>query len=409
MASSFTWLDYSEHERQKILEVIGLFREEETRDELGLGTVRDAFADHFFPGTSTIQTRARYFLFIPWVYLEIEKRHYSGPEASNRSRKYQDRIRQALCNGNEDRGVIGLRAGIDVQRLPSNIYWQGLRKWNILRYPGSENDYIHQLERFYLRQKLSPSVEKDETPDKPASNWDQRLPKPPENWPEEASFRIGKSEAEYLIDRIRFSNSKSMLAFLLGEGKSIPERAVFPWAQPGIEGMPEVLKFQLKHARSFSEVMHGAALLYNLILSEQTGAEDRASDYLNKIEEWWRRIHGDPNILENWKLDEFKGLVGKTLLARVALSTWLFIEQWVSFVRNSKDVSTIRTSKQARNLIENRERQLKSGRMRIGSPRAKEDWNGASGVGQMDYRWNRPVRDIVNDILQPLGQEAFHA
>src|SRR3712207_8105184 len=68
VASSFTWLDYSEHERRQMLDVIHLFDEKTTRDELGIGVVRDAFADMFFPGTSTIQTRARYFLFIPWIY-----------------------------------------------------------------------------------------------------------------------------------------------------------------------------------------------------------------------------------------------------------------------------------------------------------------------------------------------------
>lgn len=409
MASNFTWLDYSEYERQKMLEIIDIIREEETRDELGLGTVRDAFADFFFPGTSTIQTRARYFLFIPWLYLEIEKRHYPSHEAPNRSRKLQDRLRQGLCNGKEEGGVIGSRAGIDVQRLPSNIYWQGLRKWNILRYSGSENDYVRQLDSFYLRQKIALPIEKEETPDRPASNWDLRLPKPPENWLDESSFRLDKNEAEYLIERVRFSNSRSMLAFLLSEGKHIPEGAGFPWALSGIEGMPEVLKLTLKHARSFSEVMHGAALLYNLILAEQISADDLASDYLDDIQEWWQRIHEDPNILESWKLNEFRGLLGDPILARINVSTWLFIEQWVSFVRNSRDVSMIRTSKSIRNLIENRERRLKNGRMRIGSSRAKEDWNGASGTGQLDYRWNRPVRDLVNDILQPLEQEALHA
>ena len=49
--SSFTWLDYSERDRRKMLEVVDLFKERETRDELGLGAVRDSFADQFFPGT----------------------------------------------------------------------------------------------------------------------------------------------------------------------------------------------------------------------------------------------------------------------------------------------------------------------------------------------------------------------
>ena len=72
--SSFTWLDYSEHERRKILDVIDLFREKDTRDELGVGSVRDSFADAFFPGTSTIMTRARYFLIVPWIFQLLENR-----------------------------------------------------------------------------------------------------------------------------------------------------------------------------------------------------------------------------------------------------------------------------------------------------------------------------------------------
>lgn len=38
--SSFGWLDYSEHDRRRTLDVIDLFREKDTRDELGIGTVR---------------------------------------------------------------------------------------------------------------------------------------------------------------------------------------------------------------------------------------------------------------------------------------------------------------------------------------------------------------------------------
>lgn len=71
LASGLTWLDYSEHDRQKMMDAIQLFREPGTLDELGIGTVRDAFADLLFPGTSTIQTRARYFFFVPWVYLDL--------------------------------------------------------------------------------------------------------------------------------------------------------------------------------------------------------------------------------------------------------------------------------------------------------------------------------------------------
>jgi transcriptional regulator of met regulon len=40
-----------------MLEVVDLFKEHDTRDELGIGAVLDAFTDQFFPGTTTIMTR----------------------------------------------------------------------------------------------------------------------------------------------------------------------------------------------------------------------------------------------------------------------------------------------------------------------------------------------------------------
>ena len=68
MTSTFAWLDYSESDRRKALDVVDLFREQDMRDELGIGTVRDTIADSLFPGISTIQIRASYLLFILLLY-----------------------------------------------------------------------------------------------------------------------------------------------------------------------------------------------------------------------------------------------------------------------------------------------------------------------------------------------------
>jgi hypothetical protein len=47
-----------------MLEVVDLFKQEGTVDELGIGSIRDALADALFPGTSVLHTRLRYVLFI---------------------------------------------------------------------------------------------------------------------------------------------------------------------------------------------------------------------------------------------------------------------------------------------------------------------------------------------------------
>ena len=67
MPSSLTWIDHDPTARERALRILSLFQEKESRDELGLGAIRASFADALFPGTSTIQTRLRYMLFVPWV------------------------------------------------------------------------------------------------------------------------------------------------------------------------------------------------------------------------------------------------------------------------------------------------------------------------------------------------------
>ena len=53
MSSVFAWLDQSEEQRRKVLDIVDLFREKGTVDELGFGTIRDALAnilfDHLLP------------------------------------------------------------------------------------------------------------------------------------------------------------------------------------------------------------------------------------------------------------------------------------------------------------------------------------------------------------------------
>ena len=67
------WIDFSSKDREKAMAVIDLMKENGAVDELGIGVVRDRLADILFPGTSTIQTRAKYFFIVPWCMIEAEK------------------------------------------------------------------------------------------------------------------------------------------------------------------------------------------------------------------------------------------------------------------------------------------------------------------------------------------------
>lgn len=179
--SQLSWLDYSEEEQQRVMEVIDLFREKDTRDELGIGTIRDTLTDLLFPGTSTIQTRLRYFLFIPWILKSLEERQMASRILTKRSREWQNRLRNTLSANSAGDGIIGATAGYNVQRLSSNIYWNGLRVWGILLFSGPETGYYESLDAYYERQRTN-RVSPDGEPDKELlpDNWHSALPLQPD-------------------------------------------------------------------------------------------------------------------------------------------------------------------------------------------------------------------------------------
>lgn len=66
------WVDFSKTERDKVVSILRLLGTQTALDELGIGTVRDAFSDMFFPGISTLQTRAKYFVILPYLFAQAE-------------------------------------------------------------------------------------------------------------------------------------------------------------------------------------------------------------------------------------------------------------------------------------------------------------------------------------------------
>ena len=155
MTAQIGWIDFSEKDRKKALDVIHLLQEPGAVDELGFGRVRDAFANFFFPGTSTVQTRAKYFFIVPYVMkkacadmgnktIEDIIRSVDG-----REKKCAEKMRPA-------KGVIGQDVLPKwVVRKPSNIYWNGLKKLGIFTYPQySTTEYYREelLRREYRMQ-----------------------------------------------------------------------------------------------------------------------------------------------------------------------------------------------------------------------------------------------------------------
>ena len=130
------WIDFSKSERSKILSVLDLLTEAGTLDELGIAPIRDGFANIFFPGTSTIQTRAKYFLIVPYTMKELERSAETNPNILRRTLDAIEREcgERFLAKNRSETGIIGGRSlsrGRWVKRAPVEIYWNGLRQYGI--------------------------------------------------------------------------------------------------------------------------------------------------------------------------------------------------------------------------------------------------------------------------------------
>ena len=399
MNSFFSWLDYSEHDRQKMLEAIAVFGERTTRDELGIGVVRDIFADVFFPGISTIQTSAKYFLLVPWTFQLLEQKGVSAAKASQWTRNLEIKTSQVLAQQTDTTGVIGRRAGESLRRLPSSVYWQGLGIWGIRLFEGFPPAYYRSLDpTLFSRLKQAQRDFDGDSLDRTIQSWDPALPPIPNNFPESVRLKLSGVEAEYLREKVLTKCSMSMLAVLLRRGEPLDDVSLF-W-EMHLE-LPSHLEPWVQHGRLFSESMHGAQLLYNLILSELTKDEKLIGRYRRGLSEWQTRIQSRFETLSAWRLEELWSLLKINSSSRPAS----FIHEWVALVKSIAQDRPVAESNEARLLVTERERQLKGSLARINGGQSLSMWRGDSGAAQLDLRW-RAGRRIARDILEGLEENS---
>ena len=414
MASTFSWLDYSDGERRRVLDVVRSLSERDTRDELGLATVRDALSDQLAPGISTIHTRARYFLFIPWIYQEIEARlrqrsaGVTKDWVARKARNAEVGLIPHLLESEDAAGTIGAWAGKSVQRLPSSVYWNGLAEWGVRLCPWAIDAYHHRLAVYG-----PPVVTDADDVWGIRPNWHPGMPGMPEGFPQGVSMALQPWEAEYLRERLLETHPDSLLGQLVLAGESGSDLR-YPWQvlDFDVELTPGIAN-TVRHARAFSLAMHGAVLVYNLLLAEapQMPRQDWIERYRGLIAEWAEEVGAHSFAFVAWDRADFWRTVERTRPS-VPLGSRRFIDAWLDRLLAADDPAALADDPAIRGLIDNRERQLKKQQARLHNPRLLETWNGdsGSGVGRMDFRW--PVmRGHLVDILSALegGMEADHA
>jgi hypothetical protein len=384
-----------------MLNVINLFKEQESRDELCIGTIRDSFAEFFFPGTSTIQTRARYMLFVPWIYQDLEKKSISSAKIAGRARDEELALIRTLKSNSQTDGLIGILSGDTLKRLPSNIYWNGLGVWGIRLFPGEQSFYNRYIDDFYnIRKNCVKGDDKEPLSGKSRENWHQGVPPKPDNFPADAKFELTQEEAQYLKERILTLHNNSLLAKLIVSNQNVDSRYI--WEHPILNDLDDQLKGFIESSHNFSDVINGAALLYNHMLAVKLNNDELIATFTTRISEWTENISSRYDNITDWASSSDNFWYSTPLLNSVIHPfTKKFVTEWIEEVILRKNYQTLILSDEAKRIIYKRETTLKRGRSRLENVRALERWSGDSGTGRIGYRWHIAKR-IITDIVEGL-------
>lgn len=226
------WIDFSQAERDRAASVLKLVKEQGSIDELGIGAIRDGFADLFFPGTSTLHTFPRYLFLISYDLKDLERYHAGEPAATleqtfEREESHTAEKLVAWASTHRERGdtegIIGatrLTQNAWVKQTPSQMYWAALCRYGFLT-----GKYMSRRELFKLiadepshsdSQRARYEDEESDVAEEASGLWGFPL-ESYQNWNqgETISMKLTASEASFLHDRIIAVGPERLYADLL--------------------------------------------------------------------------------------------------------------------------------------------------------------------------------------------------
>lgn len=302
------WVDFSRKYRDKALDMLKNL-EHGAVDELGIGIIRDAFADRLFPGTSTLITRAKYYCIIPYIIRDAldkcegtsgdqllkdidARERRAGKAMWDESKKMAKSDRTAESGRVKDaEGIIGSSIFMRnengwVKRAPSELYWNGIRAFGICDTELSFRRYVKALYEQVRQRKERRALDAmgigEECVDAHVYVKRCRLPDIDciysEKWKDGLCIDLTYKEAEFLKKKILEKQEGTLLAFLIEHDRVLLEDTCANSEEPIFSsfvrrvkdaGVGEKIGVVLDNALNFMKLVYAARVRYNYILEEK--------------------------------------------------------------------------------------------------------------------------------------------
>lgn len=397
MPSSIAWVDTTPAQHRAARELVALFSQPGTRDELGVGQVRDVLSNMMFPGITVLQTRARYYLFVPWCYQTGARRsRKTYATVADAAHTVERELIRTLLKADDNSGLIGGRVGDSVVTLPSAMFWVGLEQFGIVRQgTGTGSIGVGVLD----------AEGETEIAERAHTEWDPGLPEVPADfpWTVEGGFALQSHEAEWLTERILLHERETLLGHLVTRPASDYRDADYPWETAHSADLPEV-----DHARRFSIAAECLTRLYALLVAHAYDSNHRLTKHgddvrgrvLESFTTWSHEIGSEFDDIARWDEDDFWGTI-RARNPRIHPSTETLFRELGRAVRSGSSLPDDRALSIA---IRHRESR-KGPKSRLLNPSMLQTWNGHDGAGRIAYRWSNVV-GILSELAEARGADA---
>lgn len=415
LTSFIGWVDLSEDDQKRARDYLRSLSEG-TLDELGFGIIRDTFADRFFPATSTIMTRARYFILVPSTYLFVLNKGLQGERAKKKCNEIEHNLRVSLI----DNGSIENWRTEEVKRYPASIYWAGLRRLKIYQQEGSQANYFNKLASYF--DSKSVMTDDDNNAHDQGSEFDlwdpdfvrlyagNQIPVPSKrtnSFSVDTDLNVTRVEAHYLKQKFAASETGDDVTVIshVFENDNF-EPAPYPW----LWEYPDQLQFEIHHSEMFSMLTKISTLVYYDMLNQlrlENGHDGTEVNVRESIDLWWETARQE---LVDWKVGDFIGWITKTHSSRGG--DIYFINKLHEQIRNTSTSEGFLESKSVQQLIRDREKDKRPNKRRLRPGRFLTEWRLPTRGDryfadpyhckyQLDYRAGI-ASTIVSDIFEGL-------
>lgn len=392
--SSWGWVDFSKKDRELARDIIASLNAPGAVDELGIGVIRDGFADLFFPGTSTVQTIAKYFFLVAYQVESLirsksdnyEKRLFSMEQKASRLMwdALTDEQKKSGNSGVFGSSFFSRSANEWVKRPPSEIYWSGIRKLHLFTCENENISLPDFLQSASMEENLvqKNGNDEDETTREP-KNYHWNLPPAAErgDWENHPTIELTPGEAEWFVTKVSEELPDTMFAFVIKQRHQVPSLNDF--SELSKLALPEHLYAQWLLAENFSNFLKAAQTRFNYLLGNKQAFEK------------WEYFPGNLHLLaENVDLDAIYEILQLKTGNHKALYKFLTDLQKAYLAEDIDALDKIITA---------REKALKGeARMKIGKDNSHyyDNWIGGEGLS---YRFPDAKR-LINDILKAEGK-----